>query len=77
MKGDKIMKLNFKKLTVLLLALIIAISIMPVSTANAEEETWISTGDGWHYLQGTNIRVQIENDVIRIKGSGALPDCDY
>lgn len=71
------MKLNFKKLTVLLLALIIAISIMPVSTANAEEETWISTGDGWHYLQGTNIRVQIENDVIRIKGSGALPDCDY
>lgn len=71
------MKIKTKRLIALLFALVIAVSVMPVSTANAEGEEWISIGNGWHYLQGTDIKVQIANDTIRITGSGALPDCNY
>lgn len=71
------MKIKTKRLIALLFALVIAVSIVPVSTANAEGEEWISMGNGWHYLQGTDIKVHIANDIIKIMGSGALPDCDY
>lgn len=50
---------------------------MPVITAKAEGEIWTHPGNGWHYLQGTDIKVQITKDVISIEGTGALPDVDY
>lgn len=70
-------KLKFKKTTALLLAFIFIISIFPGTKAEAAGERWISSADGWHYLEGTNIKVQIANDIIRVCGSGAIPDFDY
>lgn len=71
------MKNYFKKMLVMITAIAILFASVPVMTARAAGETWISTGDGWHYLQGTDIKVQIANDMIHISGTGVLPDFDY
>lgn len=46
-------------------------------TAHAEELVWTHPGNGWHYLQGTDISVRIENHAVYIYGTGEIPDCDY
>lgn len=46
-------------------------------TAHAQEPVWTHPGNGWHYLQGTDISVKIENKAVYIYGTGAIPDCDY
>ena len=60
-----------------MLTLVMAFLMMPVVTAKAEGETWVTAGDGWHYLQGTDIKVRVTNDIISIEGTGALPAADY
>ncbi|MDE6918270.1 MAG: leucine-rich repeat domain-containing protein [Lachnospiraceae bacterium] len=71
------MIIKCKKGLALLLALVMAFLVMPVPTARAEGAEWVNYGDGWHYLQGTDIKVKIANDTITIEGTGALPDADY
>ena len=39
--------------------------------------TWTHLGDGWHYLDGTDIRVYMDGDIIRLCGTGDFPDVDY
>lgn len=62
-----------------LLVAALAFTIAPVTTVEAAGETWVSEGNGWHYLQGTDIRVHVDNakNMITVKGSGEIPDCDY
>ncbi|MDE7418136.1 MAG: leucine-rich repeat domain-containing protein [Lachnospiraceae bacterium] len=71
------MTMKCKKGFAIVLALVMVFLVMPVVTAKAEGAVWTNPGDGWHYLQGTNIKVRIANDVISIEGTGALPDADY
>lgn len=71
------MTMKWKKRLAVMLTLVMAFLMMPVVTAKAEGEKWVNAGDGWHYLQGTDIKVRIANDVINIEGTGALPDADY
>jgi len=66
-----------KKKLAVMLALVMVVVVMPVITARAEEAVWTHPGDGWHYLQGTDIKVRIANDMISIEGTGVLPDADY
>lgn len=47
------------------------------ATEVAQHQTWVSQGNGWHYLQGTDIKVQIANDIIHFTGTGEIPDFDY
>ncbi len=71
------MKMRCKRGLAILLAAVMAFFVMPPFTANAEGNTWVSLGNGWHSLQGTDIKVRIADDIIRIEGKGALPDADY
>lgn len=75
------MKVRFKKFMAVALAAALTFSVTPVITAEATEmtqhQTWISQGNGWHYLQGTDIKVQIANDIIHFTGTGEIPDFDY
>lgn len=58
-------------------ALALAVALIPSAVLQAKGELWLHPGDGWHYLDGTDVKVQVEGDVIRIKGSGEIPDYDY
>lgn len=83
------MGIRLKKIMSAILATALTFSITPAIAVEAAEVTagttteavvaqnWVSQGNGWHYLQGTDIKVQIENDMIRITGTGAIPDFDY
>lgn len=71
------MTMKWKKRLAIMLTLVLTLLVMPVVTVRAEGEIWTHPGDGWHYLQGTDIKVRIANDVISIEGTGALPDADY
>lgn len=77
------MKVGFrgKRFIVAALAAALTFTAVPATTLKAAEETtsytWVNQGNGWHYLQGTDIKVQIANNMIRITGNGAIPDCDY
>lgn len=75
------MGIILKKFMAVALAATLTFSIAPVTTVNAAQETtnytWVNQGNGWHYLQGTDIKVQIANNMIRITGTGEIPDCDY
>lgn len=71
------MGIRLKKFMATVLAVVLTFSIAPVTTVEAAGETWVNQGNGWHYLQGTDIKVQIANDMIRISGTGEIPDCDY
>lgn len=71
------MKLRCKKGLAVMLALVMAFLVMPAVPAKAEGSVWISQGNGWHSLQGTDIKVKIDKDMIKIEGTGALPDADY
>lgn len=46
-------------------------------TAQAQELMWSHPGNGWHYLEGTDISVKIENKAVYVYGTGEIPDCDY
>ena len=71
------MKKIVKKLLTSVLAIALVVAVAPVSKVEAAGETWINNGDGWHYLQGTDIKVKMADNMIRISGSGELPDFDY
>ena len=65
-----------KKWTALILAVVIVIGAMPVSTVKAAGEMWLNLGDGNYMLSGTDIKVEISNDTIHVSGNGAIPDYD-
>jgi len=46
-------------------------------TEQAIPGTWTHTGDGWHYLDGTDIRAYMDDECIRLCGTGDFPDVDY
>lgn len=75
------MGIRLKKFIAAALAAALAFSVAPVMTTEATEavqhQTWVSQGNGWHYLQGTDIKVQIANDIIHFTGTGEIPDFDY
>ncbi len=71
------MGIRLKKMVAAILAVILVFVVAPVSTVEAAGETWINNGDGWHYLQGTDIKVRMADNMIRISGTGEIPDCDY
>lgn len=56
-----------------------AFAFLPNDAAvvNAVGETWTHPGGGWHYLTGTDIKVEIKGNAVYIHGTGALPDFDY
>ena len=45
--------------------------------AHTQELTWSHPGNNWHYLEGTDISVKMENKAVYIYGTGEIPDCDY
>lgn len=69
---------KIKNVVAVMLALVLAVSIVNPVTVKAQEQlTWTHPGDGWHYLNGTDIKVRMENNTAYIYGTGALPDFDY
>lgn len=70
---------KFKKIAAVLFALAIIASVLPVNTAKAAAPNivWTTGADGWNYLQGTDIRVKSEGELLTIEGNGELPDFDY
>lgn len=71
------MTIKWKKGLAMILTLVLMLLVMPADKVRAEGAVWTHPGDGWHYLQGTDIKVKITKDVISIEGTGALPDADY
>lgn len=75
------MGIRLKKFFAVALVAALTFSVTPVITTEAAEvaqhQTWVSQGNGWHYLQGTDIKVHIANDMIHITGTGEIPDFDY
>ena len=71
------MKFRLKRLAAAVMASVLAFSVCPVMTAQAKGEVWTHPGDGWHYLEGTDVKVNIKDGVLRISGTGAIPDYDY
>lgn len=73
--------IKFKKFIAVALAAALTFSVTPAITTEATEmaqhQTWVNQGNGWHYLQGTDIKVQIANDMIHFTGTGEIPDFDY
>lgn len=73
-------KKSFKRTLAVALAAACTVSFagVPGAVVQAQEEiTWTHAGDGWHYLDGTDISVKIENGAAYIYGTGAIPDFDY
>lgn len=68
---------KLRKILASVLVTAMVFMIMPAMTTQAAGETWVSAGNGWHYLQGTDVKVQIANNIIRISGTGEIPDFDY
>lgn len=74
----KTIRKKMRCILALALAFVLAAFVYEPVTANAQEQlTWTHTGDGWHYLNGTDIKVKLENNAAYIYGTGALPDFDY
>ena len=75
------MGIKFKKIMAVALAAALTFSVAPVMPTEAAEvaqhQTWVNQGNGWHYLQGTDVKVQIANDIIHFTGTGEIPDFDY
>lgn len=71
------MKFRLKRLAAVVMASVLAFSVCPTMTAQAKGEVWTHPGDGWHYLEGTDVKVNIKDGVLRISGTGAIPDYDY
>lgn len=78
------MKKKFRQTLKRILAAAFALTVAATSfagyetiTAHAQELTWSHPGNGWHYLEGTDISVKIENKAVYIYGTGEIPDCDY
>lgn len=71
------MKLGFGRIAAFMLALVLTAAAFPLTAVQAKGEVWTHPGNGWHYLEGTDVKVQIDGDIIRIKGSGEIPDYDY
>ncbi|GFI22613.1 hypothetical protein IMSAGC011_01389 [Lachnospiraceae bacterium] len=46
-------------------------------TQQTEVGTWTHPGNGWHYLEGTNISAHMDDNIIRLCGTGDFPDVDY
>ena len=65
-----------KKLLALALTTVLAIGVFPAVPSHAAGARWTNGGDGWYYLPGTDIRVQVSNEKIVFEGNGALPDYD-
>lgn len=69
-----------KMIATVLVAALVFLEAPTTAVVAAEEttaQTWVSLGNGYHSLQGTDIKVQIANDMIRITGTGEIPDFDY
>ena len=69
--------MRWNRIVAVLVAIVLAVTMIPTVTVQAKGEVWIHPGNGWHYLDGTDIKVHIENGVMRVSGTGALPDYDY
>ncbi len=71
---------TFKRILAAAFAVAMAATVLagnnPV-TVQAQELTWSHPGNGWHYLEGTDISVKIENKAVYVYGTGEIPDCDY
>lgn len=77
------MRMKSKTLSATIIAAVItiiaavALFMMPSMQVHAAGETWRNPGDGCYYLEGTNIVIQRDGEVLRVKGTGAIPDYDY
>lgn len=54
-----------------------AFVFLPNNAAVVNAEAWTHPGGGWHYLPGTDIKVEIKGNAVYIHGTGALPDFDF
>lgn len=79
MKKDLRQTLKRVLSTVLSVAVTAAIlsGYQPVIAHAQEELVWRHPGNGWHYLEGTDISVGIDHTTAYIFGTGELPDFDY
>ncbi len=64
------------KMAAIVTAVAVALSAVPFATAEAKGETWTHPGDGWSYLEGTDVKVKLDGDALIIKGTGSIPDYD-
>lgn len=77
------MKKGFKQIFKRILATAFVLVITMTFTGyepfdvHAQELVWSHPGNGWHYLEGTDISVKMENKEIYIYGTGEIPDCDF
>lgn len=42
--------------------------------AATASQNWVGIGDGWFALEGTDIKMEIKPEVVRVTGTGAIPD---
>lgn len=75
------MRKRIKRWVSFALMIALVFSAAPAITAKGAQSTsgqnWVNQGNGYFYLEGTDIKVQMANDIIRISGTGAIPDFDY
>lgn len=65
-----------QKLLIFIFVTLLAVTAFPSVKTQAAGVKWTNGGDGWYYLPGTDIRVQVSNEKIVFEGNGALPDYD-
>lgn len=59
------------------LAVILLVSIFPVTVKAEGAPTWVPLGDGWHQLEGTDVKVEVKPGTVHVTGTGALPNYGY
>lgn len=68
--------MKIHKVLALTLAMVLTVCMAPVTVAKAAGETWRAPGDSCYYLEGTDVVVKLDGKVLRVSGTGAIPDYD-
>lgn len=59
------------------LAVVLFVSICPITANAAEKLKWTALGKGVFQLEGTEVKVEVSPGLVHVTGSGAIPDYDY
>lgn len=69
--------MKIHKVLALTLAMVLTACTVPTTVTQAAEITWRAPGDSCYYLDGTDIVVKLDGAVLRVTGTGDIPDFDY
>lgn len=69
--------MKIHKVLALSLAMVLTACVIPTTPVQAAEQMWSAPGDSCYYLQGTDVVIKLDGDVLYVTGTGEIPDFDY